>query len=296
MLTVGDLAAHDAVNEDIWARSAAAQATIQPARLDWRVGEVGAQQAMCGRIALPWVPDLVGADMAAPHSILVVGMAYSGFVRRPGHRRGQMAPDVYAKCNSATDFCAEFVRTVVPAYRYYQHILDALPAEVGPRQVGFTDLCRAALVKVGGNGDSSSGVESANPLLFSRYVEHPDQRRWHIERVRGPGVSLLIALGHVAEHGLLRLLRDALGCAIRTCEGPSATFKRRSNAASWPKAYAHSGYQVGTWASAGNWWEAVGPHGKWNIVTVPHTSERPLAAVHVERIRRAWEHRARVCS
>ena len=288
-LRAEDLAEHDAINEDIWSRSAGVQASIQPPRSFWAVGQVGAQQAMCGDRALPWVPDLVGAELDASGSVLVVGMTYAGFIRRAGHGRGLLSPAAYGNCLTAREFCARFVNTVVLRYRYYQHVLDALPAEVGPRRVGFTDLCQACFVKVGATGDSSSSVERADPALFSRYVEHPEQQRWHVQRIKGTGAGVPIALGHVAEHGLLRLLRDCIGCSIKTSGRADVAFTRRSGAASWPNAYAHNDRKIGTWATTADWWEAAGPLGRWNVVTVPHTSENPLEAVHAARIRRAWE-------
>ncbi len=285
----GDLADHDAVNEEIWTRSAAVQADIQAPRRTWAPGEVGAQQVMCGDEALPWVPDLVGADFAQPGSILVVGMAYAGFIRRADHPRGLVRPETYAACVSAADFCAEFARTVVPAYRYYQHVLDALPPGVGPRRVGFTDLCRVALVKVGPRGNSSSGVERADRALFCRYADHPANLDWHARRLLDSGARVVIALGHVAEHGLLRLLRDELGCSVQATGTGGVAFTRRSGALAWPTAYASDDRQIRTWAETRDWWRSEGPRGRWDVVTVPHTSERPLDAVHADRIRSAWE-------
>jgi len=160
-----DLAGHDPLNEAIWSESPRVQTSIQEARSDWQEGQVGAQQAMCGIQPLPWVPDLVGADTHHPGSVVVVGMAYSGFVRRAGRSRGELPADRYRTSKSAAAFCAEFARSVVPAYRYYGNLLAALPSQVGPRRVVFTDLCRVALVRVGAKGDSSSGIERAERAL-----------------------------------------------------------------------------------------------------------------------------------
>lgn len=290
-LGVDDLAPVDDINEEIWVRSADVQAELQAPRSNWRVGEVGAQQSMCGTRALAWVPDLVGADLNAPGSMLVVGMSYAGFIRRPGSDRGTLTADEYTGCQTAAAFTSRFTRLVVPKYRYYRNLLDALPAEVTARRVGFTDLCRACFIEVGPTGDTSSGVERADKSLFSRYVEHPHQQRWHRQRILRSGARVLIAVGHVAEHGLLRLLRDGLGCTVRSSVASNIQFTRRSNSDSWPIAYAHSDRKIAAWAATGDWWEAASPERRWQVVTVPHTSESPLARVHVERIRRAWEGR-----
>jgi len=287
-LTAAHLAGHDALNEEIWHRSPAVQSEIQPSRRRWNVGEVGAQQAMCGAEALPWVPDLVGAQFGQPGSVLVMGMAYSGFVRRPTHSRGELDPAAYARCSSAADFCATFARRVVPAYHYYGNLLDALPAETGPRRVAFTDLCRVALVKVGTRGDSSRGVERADRAMFCRYADEPANLDWHRRRLRAAQPAVVVALGHVAEHGLLRLLRDDLGCDIATTGPRPVAFSRKSGATTWPTAYAADQRQIGTWEHTRDWWRAEGKFGRWNVVTIPHTSETPVAPVHAERIRRAW--------
>lgn len=287
-LTATHLAGEDALNEEIWRRSRALQREVQAPRRRWAVGEVGAQQAMCGDEALPWVPDLVGARFGEPGSVLVVGMAYSGFVRRPTHPRGQLDPSVYANCASAADFCATFARRVVPAYRYYGHLMAALPAEVGASRVAFSDLCRVALVKVGARGDSSSGVERADRALFCRYADHPANLGWHRQRLGAAQPAVVVALGHVAEHGLLRLLRNDLGCDIVTTGPRPVAFSRKSGATTWPTAYAADQRQIGTWADTRDWWRAEVKRGRWNVVTIPHTSETPVAPVHAERIRRAW--------
>jgi hypothetical protein len=283
-----DLAAHDALNEAIWSESPHVQASIQEARSDWLEGQVGAQQAMCGIHPLPWVPDLVGADSQRPGSVVVVGMAYSGFVRRVGRSRGELPADRYRNHKSAAAFCAEFARSVVPAYPYYGNLLAALPAQVGPRRVVFTDLCRVALVRVGAKGDSSSGIERADRALYCRYAEHPLNQRWHERRLVESRAHVIVALGHVAEHGLLRLLRDRLGCAVEATGDSRVRFTRRSGSLTWCTAYAHDDRQVGTWAGTRDWWRAAGPRGRWAIVTIPHTSESEVQPEHVERIRRAW--------
>lgn len=286
-IAASSLAPGDAINEEIWTQSAALQAAMQPPRAGWAAGEVGAQQSMCGESALPWVPDLVGCELASPSAVLFVGMSYAGFIRRSGRRNGLIPPEDYLAA-SAAEFADRFAEVVVPRYPYYQHLLDALPADVATAQVAFTDLCRACFVKVGRKDDSNSSVERADKALFSRYVDHPDQQRWHQRRILGSGARLLVAVGHVAEHGLLRLLRDGLGCEVR-CGAGRVEFSRRSAAHSWPTAYAHDRRQIGAWASTNDWWEAVSAGRRWNVVTVPHTSESPLDAVHIDRIRRAWE-------
>lgn len=289
VLTASDLASDDAINDEIWATSRAIQQEIQPARRTWARGEVGAQQAMCGAEALPWVPDLVGADFGKPGSILFVGMAYAGFIRRAGHPRGQLPADLYGTHRSSRAFCQSFVASVVPAYAYYTHALRALPALAERQRVAFTDLCRVALVKIGVQGDTSSGMERADRPLFCRYADHASNREWHLRRLAQTNPLLVVALGHVAEHGVLRLLRDHLQNTVTTSGRDRIQFTRRSGLEAWPTAYACMERQIATWAQTGDWWRAEGLRGRWNVVTVPHTSEEPIDEAHVGRIRRAWE-------
>jgi hypothetical protein len=112
---------------------------------------------------------------------------------------------------------------------------------------------------------------------------------WHERRLLGSGARVVVSLGYVAEHGLLRLLRDRLGCAVHTTSDPRIRFTLRSGALIWPTAYANNDRQIGTWAETCDWWRADGPRGRWNVITIPHTSESPVEPVHVERIRRAWQ-------
>jgi hypothetical protein len=285
-LRADEFSALDAINEDIWSRSAAFQQELQAARRNWAVGEVGAQQAMCGPRALPWVPDLVGAEFGLPGSVLVVGMSYAGFLRRDPSRSGYMTPESYRDHATARDFCAHFVNSVVPHYPYYQRVLDAFPPEVPLRRVGFTDLCRANLVRIEKTRDSCQGIERCGRSLFARYAEHPEQRQWHACRILESGVEVLVALGQVAEHGLLRLLRDVLDCNVTT-EDREVVFSRRSGPLTWPTAYAHDARQIDDWMGAKAWWSAGGPRGHWKVVTVPHPSQNVLRAHHTERIQQA---------
>ncbi len=284
----GDLTARDPVNDEIWSESPRIQATVQEPGACWPDGDVGAQQAMCGSESLPWVPDLVGAEFHRPGSILVVGMAYSGFVRRAGQCRGVFPAGQYRSCGSASAFCTEFARSVVPVYSYYGNLLAALPPSVGPRCVAFTELCRVSLVRAGSRGDTSSGIERADRALFCRYADHARNLDWHQRRLVGSGARLVLALGHVAEHGLLRLLRDRLGCNVEAAGDSRVRFTRRSGPQAWCTAYAHDQRQIGTWGETRDWWRVSGAHGRWNVVTVPHTSEAAVHPVHVERIHHAW--------
>lgn len=284
-----DLVALDALNEEIWSESPRVHASIQKAHSAWQIGDICAQQAMCGLTSLPWVPDLVGVDFHRPGAVLVVGMAYSGFVQRVGQSRGEIPVDRYQNYGSTAAFCADFARSVVPAYRYYGNLLAALPPEVGPRRVAFTDLCRVSLVRVGARGDSSSGIERADRALFCRYADHPNNLDWHRRRLVDSGVRVVVALGHVAEHGLLRLLRDRVGCRVETTGNSRVRFTRSSGPQAWCTAYAHDERQIGTWDVTLDWWRASGACGQWAVVTIPHTSEAAVQPVHVERIRHAWQ-------
>jgi hypothetical protein len=291
LISANDLSDNDEINNEIWKLSGHAQIAIQTPKRKWLPGEVGAQQVMCGSRVLPWVPDTVGSLATESGGVLVVGMAYAGFIRRNDSIRetGVVSADSYAACSSARDFADMFVRSVIPKYAYYKNVLAALPDEVSPSMVALTELCRANLVKVGRESDTSSGVEREPRRYFSKYVEHPAQQRWHKQRILSSQGGLIVAVGHVAEHGVLRILRNVLGCSIETSGRDVVNFARRSGARSWPMAYAHNARKVDDWTRTRDWWVASVAARQWHVVTLPHTSEVPVHALHVARLREAWQ-------
>ena len=196
----------DRLNAAIWAQSPAVQELIQPYRSDWEVGEVGAQQAMHAPSRLPWVPDIVGQEWRSPSAVAVIGSAYGPFIRN-AHGSHEMSVHDY-DCAAVSDFQDRFVRQVVGTRTYYAKVA-ALLGHILPdaSHLALFDLCRVAFVRCGNPRDSGGdGVVNSAHELFSRYVEDSVPRNWLWRRLNESEAGTIVALGTVAEHGVLRLL------------------------------------------------------------------------------------------
>lgn len=229
----------DALNEIIWAESLDVQEDIQPYRHDWQDGEIGAQQAMRAHWRLPWVPDLVGKQWRCEDSLVVVGSAYGPFIKNT-HGRHEMCPSAYAQ-PSAGQFLSRFVEQVVTRRRYYTRVANLSEHAVDDaRHLILLDLCRVALVERGNPCDvGGDRVANCARGLSARYVESPVPRAWLWRRFSESEASAVIALGTVAEHGLLRLFATQLQSAsIVDSVEPSIAFAGSDDAA-WPAKYAH---------------------------------------------------------
>lgn len=269
----------DALNEEIWSDSAEAQSEIQPARptASWSEGEIGAHQAMFGVSPLPWVPDLVGKEWRREDALLIVGSAYAQFV---GRGAGKLDLGTYRRCRGAGEFIREFRSRVVDGRPYYKRVALLAGAVEGAtaEQIALFDLCRTSFVEVKGNGKvgSGDGVAKKKPALFTRYIEDPRPRGWLWRRLTGGDARRVIALGTIAEHGLLRLFH-AKGCSIRA----GVTFG--SSREDWPKHYAAPGGKVARWLDTGTWWRVESPTGRrWELLPVFHPSYNRNAVAHAD--------------
>lgn len=195
----------DPLNVEIWDRSTGEQEQIQPYRSDWQIGDVGAQQAMRFPYRLPWVPDPVGRDWRSHDAMLIVGSVYGPFIGGDG-RKHEILPFEYA-VESCAKFGRVFFEKVIRHREFYTRVGELAESVVGScRSVAVFELCRVAFVRrAEGCDKGDDGVAVANPELFTRYVESPKQNDWLWRRVVGSEASTILALGTIAEHGLLRL-------------------------------------------------------------------------------------------
>ena len=98
------------------------------------------------------------------------------------------------------------------------------------------------------------------------------QSDWSWRRIDGIGSGLILALGTVAEHGLLRLLQSR-GAVARH----SRTDKQFNphHDGDWPSRYALSNYGIAKWLRDGAWWN-VNPRNesqaRWKVLPVYHPS------------------------
>lgn len=266
------------LNIEIWGRSAAEQDRIQPYRGDWRVGDVGAQQAMRFPHRLPWVPDPVGKDWCVRGALLVVGSAYGPFIGGDG-RSHEIDPSEYA-CGSCAEFGRVFFEKVIRRRPYYARVAEMASTVVAScRAMALFDLCRVAFVRRDvGRDQGGDGVVTQATQLFTNYVESPTPNDWLWRRVLGSESSVILALGTIAEHGVLRLfarnLRDFL---IRDSADPSIRFNCRRDDYKWPSRYAAVRRKLRDRGAASStpFWQVEGrtesgSHRTWRVAVVPH--------------------------
>lgn len=272
----------DPLNQEIWDTSPGIQDEIQAYSPDWKNEDVGAQQAMRYPHRLPWVPDPVGKDWRRRDAILAFGSAYAPFISGNGQRR-EIDPLQYAD-STCQEFMGLLQENLLTARSYYREITKIFsPFMQSCRLLGLVDLCRAAFVRRLPNKDQGGdGVVRAEGELFSRYVESPTASEWLWRRIEDSESSMVVALGTIAEHGLLRLFKRRLARSrIVDSNDPTIFFSLRANS-DWCRSYASrrrtlndrcSGSNVAVWVVTGL--SAQGIERTWRLAVVPHPGERP---------------------
>jgi hypothetical protein len=111
-------------------------------------------------------------------------------------------------------FQTKFMRQVVAPDGAYSGKIANLLGTVGvpPEKVVLSDLCPMSLVKrQGGPGqrtDDNRQPTGERAEAFHRYLEHEEVSGWTVRRLLASRASRIIALGWLAEHGLLRLFHS----------------------------------------------------------------------------------------
>lgn len=199
----------DELNREIWARSPQIQ-----------IGEIGlpirygAQQAMIGSGAvLPWPPDMVGKSCSESGRLIVCGSAYAGFISPFSERNGHSVSVNEYRQATVEEFQRIFLDNVVRGGDRYYRVLEALLKEISALDRTLVlDLCRVSFVEKGNpnsvridkSGDSVVTTEGAR-AIFESYVGAPTPSTWLWRRLSGEFGNRILALGSIAEHGLLRL-------------------------------------------------------------------------------------------
>ena len=236
----------DTINADMWTRSPQLQREIQPPAALGKPGSVGPQQAMLEPDAalaidadtvLPWVPDIVGKDADGDRAVLVFGAAYAGFIHEYSSRDACLPLSDYVQAAKRGDgdgwaaFQRLFLDKVVnPDVAYYGKLASLLAsAGVSANRIVLSDLCPNSFVKriVINNErkDDSSQPSGDRAPIFCRYVEHPVVAGWTWRRIIESRAVCIIALGRIAEHGLLRLFSRhgaSISCNGRQWRPPQA--------------------------------------------------------------------------
>ncbi|MEK6287848.1 MAG: hypothetical protein AABO57_19180 [Acidobacteriota bacterium] len=298
---LNDLDLSDPLNMEIWSHSVAEQEKIQPYRSDWQIGEIGAQQAMRFPFKLPWVPDPVGLDWDKEDAVLIVGSAYGPFIGGDG-RKHEIPPHSYA-CETCEEFGRVFFEKVIRSRPYYSRISELASGVIKTcRLIALFDLCRVAFVRRAPEHDKGGdGIANCAPELFTRYVESSKSNEWLWRRVIASEARTILALGTVAEHGVLRLFaRNLQDAVIRDSVESTIIFERKGLDHRWPARYANRHRMLKTrkvmspipfWKIDGR--TAAGFHRTWNVAVVPHpTGARgDFGSYPIEALREAYKRR-----
>ena len=237
----------DPLNAEIWEQSPELQRHIQSLHPVLSVGSVGAQQAMIDGepdTILPWVPDLIGKDWEDENSILIVGSAYAGFIKECSGRPASMPFSIYRQAQTAGDFQqAFFQQVVVPDRKYYGRIPLMLPENWGSSKIALFDLCRASFVQRA-NGSKRRDKQGDTPVkkhthVFHKYRMTGQAAEWTWQRIIRSKAYRVVALGTIAEHGLLWLfashgMEAYVQCQPQICFGPAQV----TASVNWPRNYA----------------------------------------------------------
>jgi len=298
----------DHINERLWATSVTIQRAIQEPRDVASPDDIGAQQAMLrGDSVLPWVPDIVGSQWRHRDALLVVGTAYAGFISEFSgrHQKNTIALSKYYDLASQPVgiFQTQFLETVVSGdYAFYDPVADLLEGLVDPVKVALFDLCRASFVRRGHGYerriDSSKETETvcARPEIYSEYVEwvadpvdeELGPRAWTWARLRDSKTKCIVALGRVAEHGILRTLKwNLTNFKVHLKRNRNVSAELSLADSRWAGKYANKSVTISHWyqfecPEEVDWWcvsgSINGEDRMWSVVAVNHPTSRDFRA------------------
>jgi hypothetical protein len=283
---------NDQINFEIWSESPELQRRIQPANKLTTLGSVGPQQAMLDsntelhidskKDVLPWVPDLVGKRSGNKEGLLIFGAAYAGFIREYSSRPPQtcMPLSEYVKASNLKKqgmqyFQNRFLENVVKPDPSYYGKIESLLKSVGIKsdQIILSDLCHNSIVKrqIDQNGrrkDDSKQPSKNRSSVFCKYVENTKVQEWTVNRILQSQSSHIIALGHIAEHGLLRLFNQ-MGAIISQANIQFELLMRPSPR--WVDVYAdHPNKKIIFWINNKTWWTIKNRNREWRLLPIYH--------------------------
>lgn len=268
----------ESINNEIWSHSLEVQEHIQPFHRDWPLGSIGAQQAMRFPHRLAWVPDPLGRDWERRDALLIVGSAYGSFITGNGFRR-EIDPSDY-ESRSCSEFGKLFLEKVINRRHYYTEVENLALAVVDScRSIAILDLCRVAFVRrITNNEKSGDDVVREAPQLFSQYVESRIPNAWLWQRVIESNANTILALGTIAEHGILRLFaRNLSDARISDSKDPRILFNCIRNDDQWPRKYANNCRKLKDrkalspppyWLVEGR--TITGKQRTWSVAVAPH--------------------------
>lgn len=290
----GHLQFTDDINTDIWNRSPSEQYAVQePATLRLPCA-VGAQQAMLDEPPLPWVPDVLGRQWRGADTIIIVGSAYAPFVQGISNREATM-PLLAYRSPTADEFLPSFLKHVVrPDADYYNKIALLAKDQGTAATIALFDLCRASFTVRGtrvnrdldraaestfkapkGSGQEGQARAAQSRQTFTKYVESTKQREWTKRRLEQTLATRILALGSIAEHGLLKFFYDAGIRDITQRSKPVTRWSPNGAAADkWVLHYAKRRQSLGQWLTDDDWWvikgQINGQNRTWHLLPTLH--------------------------
>jgi hypothetical protein len=244
---------------------------------------------------------LVGNDACGEHAILLFGTAYAGFIREYSCR-GACLPLVdyvaAAKHNHADGWVAfqqQFLERVVAPDAVYYGRLASLMTSVGvaASRIVLTDLCPNSIVKrrviQDRRKDDSRQPCKERASTFCKYVTHATVADWTWRRILESRAPIIIALGHIAEHGLLRQFR-ANGASVSSGGLDWNQSSQMQNVAAWVDRYADPGKKLDYWLTPGRWWDVSMPDRNIRLLPIYHPSTVGNCDLGYSRTRDAVAH------
>lgn len=302
---------NDGLNDDLFKKSP----QVQLEEIG-RPSMIGSQQAMVPGNVLPWIPDPVGKNWASCEAVLFCGSAYAGIFSPYSSRRGQrtMPFEQYAEATTLEALQRVYFDRIIdpPEARasdaYYGKIQELctpgadqsdLACVADASSIALFDLCRASFVKrTQQNGAvkdicDTKKVIRAHCDVFDKYVQSPSASEWLWRRVSEGHARRIVALGSVAEHGLLRLFqrrgRSIYFGGLGPIEFPKDVLE--STAGKWVGRYAyewlrHKGMAVeqitgplklDSWLCRSTWW-SIQEEGieRWRLLPIYHPTSGSL--------------------
>ena len=271
----------DALNTEMWTQSPQLQRTIQPPHELIQPGSIGAQQAMLennSEAILPWVPDIVGKEAEGGRTILIFGASYAGFIREYSCRNACLRLADYLQAANWAEFQRCFLDNVVVSDAAYYGKLASLLSSAGipASRIILSDLCTNSIVRRcainNRRQDDSRQPCKDRAEVFHRYVKNPVVAGWTWRRITECGAKRIIALGHIAEHGLLRLF-NRHGATI-FCNGHQWVAKEYSPPFCWVDNYADPDKKLSYWLNPGIWWTILVQGKELRLLPIYHPASQ----------------------
>lgn len=275
----------DSLNEEIWNDSPKVQRSINQLNTNSASSmKYGAQQAMIDgtEYCLPWVPDIVGRDYKSSDSIIIIGSAYAGFIDGYSPRNRTMKLERYQEADNPYVFLNYFLEDVVIGDQsYYSPIQTLISSFCDLKKIVLFDLCRASFVcrddrmPPNRKDKSNDRVTRDAKAIYAQYVESQIVEDWTWRRITDCGAMCIVALGTIAEHGLLRLF-NRKKISIKDYRNSERLALRDYNNGKWVAHYAGSvNKKLDYWIhNSGNWWQIEGTVNgqdrKWYLLPVYH--------------------------